>query len=222
MTMRKFLVTAGMLAAIAGPLQAQAGQPVTSGSGSVYFSPYAGYTWYGDLFKFNDQTEYSLDASPVYGAQLGYSFSPNFSLVGNFAWSKTNFEFERDEPAPTPDTRVSDDLAVMLYDANLQFRLPFLANRMGSWIAPVGQVGVGQIKYTFDRDDLFGEGDSDIAFNFGIGGDFQLMRTIGARIMIKDYITSLAWNNSGSVDFTDNEDNVAHNWALTFGLNFGF
>jgi hypothetical protein len=211
-----------MLAAIAGPIQAQAGQPVTSGSGSVYFSPYVGYTWYGDLFKGDDQTELSLDASPVYGAQLGYSFSPNFSLVGNFGWSKTNFELERDAVDPDDDIRISDDLAVMLYDANLQFRLPFLANRMGSWIAPVAQLGVGGIKYTFDRDDAFGEGNNDIVFNVGLGGDFQLMRTLGARIMIKDYITSLEWDNSGTVDFNDNESNVAHNWALTFGLNFGF
>jgi hypothetical protein len=212
-----------MLAAVAAPVQAQTpGTAVTAGHGSVYFSPYAGYTWYGDLFKLSDDTEYSLDASPVFGAQLGYSFSPNFSLIGNFSWSKTNFELERDAAGTAEDIRVSDDLAVMLYDANLQFRIPFLANRMGSWIAPVGQIGVGQIKYTFDRDDLFGDGDSDIAFNVGLGGDFQFMKTIGARIMVKDYITSLQWNNAGSVDFADNTDNVAHNWALTFGLNFGF
>ena len=41
--------------------------------------------------------------------------------------------------------------------------------------------------------------------------------------MIKDYITSLAWGDLDSVTFDDDvEDNVAHNWALTFGLNFGF
>jgi hypothetical protein len=49
------------------------------------------------------------------------------------------------------------------------------------------------------------------------------MKAIGARIMIKDYITSLAWSDIDAVDFNDDVDsNVAHNWALTFGLNFGF
>jgi hypothetical protein len=49
------------------------------------------------------------------------------------------------------------------------------------------------------------------------------MKAIGARIMIKDYITSLAWTDADNVTFTDNVDsNVAHNIALTFGLNFGF
>jgi hypothetical protein len=111
----------------------------------------------------------------------------------------------------------------MLYDLNLQFRLPFIANRMGSWLAPVGQVGVGGVKYTFDRDDVFSDGETGVAFNFGVGADFQLMKSLGARIMVKDYITSLGWSNLDDVDFDDNvEDNVAHNWALTFGLNFGF
>jgi hypothetical protein len=220
--MRKLLVIAGLLAAVAAPLQAQQpGEPVTSGRGSVVFSPYVGYAWFGDLAKFSDATEFSLDASPMYGAQLGFSFTPNIALVGNFGYSKTNFELEHDDfPG---DNRISDDLAMMFYDANLQFGLPFIANRMGSWIAPVAQVGVGGLKYTFDRDDVFGEGDTDIVFNFGIGGDFQITPVIGARVMVKDYITSMAWNNIRDVDFDDDvEDNVAHNWALTFGLKFGF
>lgn len=221
--MRKLLVTAGLLAAVAAPMQAQVpGEPVTSGQSSFYLSPYVGYVWYGDLFKFADGTEQTLDNGAQYGVQAGVSFSPNFSLIGNFGWNKSHFELENDQ-FTTPDNRQSSDLAVMLFDGNLQFRLPFIANRMGSWLAPVGQVGVGAIKYTFDRDDVFSKGKTDIAFNFGVGADFQLMKAIGARVMIKDYITSLAWENLDGVTFDDNvKDNVAHNWALTFGLNFGF
>ncbi len=219
--MRKFLVTAGLLAAVAAPMQAQTpGEAVTAGQSSFYVSPYVGYMWFGDLFEFGDDIEYTNDNGVFFGGQIGVSFSPNFSLIGNIARAKTNFELQ---PNDAPNQRVSDDLAIFLYDANLQFRVPFIANRMGSWIAPVGQIGVGAMKYTFDTDDIASDGDTNVAFNFGLGADFQLMKAIGARIMIKDYITSLSWTNADNVDFTDDvEDNVAHNWGLTFGLNFGF
>ncbi len=222
--MHKFLVTAGLMAAVAAPLQAQMpGEPVTSGQSSFYLSPYAGYMWFGDLFEFADGTESSLDNGAQYGVQAGVSFTPNFSLIGNFGYNKSFFTLENDEFGTGAARRQSSDLAVMLYDLNLQFRLPFIANRMGSWAAPVGQLGVGGVKYTFDRDDVFSKGETDVAFNLGIGADFQLMKALGARIMLKDYITSLGWSDIGSVQFDDNvEGNVAHNWALTFGLNFGF
>jgi opacity protein-like surface antigen len=219
--MRKFLVTAGLMAAIAAPMQAQTpGEAVTSGQSSFYVSPYIGYMFFGDLFDFGGDVEYTNDDAMFFGAQLGVSFSPNFSLIGNVARAKTNFELQ---PANEPDERISDDMAVFFYDANLQFRLPFIANRVGSWIAPVAQIGVGAMKYTFDTDDIASDGDTNVAFNFGIGADFQLMKAIGARIMIKDYITSASWTTADNVDFTDNvDDNVAHNWGLSFGLNFGF
>jgi opacity protein-like surface antigen len=222
--MRRFLVTAGLLAAVAAPMQAQTpGTPVTSGQSSFYLSPYVGYMWFGALFKFPDGTEQTLDNGAEFGVQAGVSFSPNFSLIGNFGYNKSHFELENDEFGTGTDRRVSSDLAVMMYDANLQFRLPFIANQMGSWLAPVGQVGIGATKYTFDTDDVFSDGKTDIAFNLGLGADFQLMKAIGARVMIKDYITSLDWTDIGSVDFDDDvKNNVAHNWALTFGLNFGF
>ena len=219
--MRKFLVTAGLLAAVAAPMQAQTpGEAVTAGQASFYVSPYAGYMWFGDLFEFQPDVEYTNEDAAIFGVQAGVSFSPNFSLIGNFGRVKSHFEVQ---PSGQPDQRVSDDMAVFLYDANLQFRVPFIANRMGSWIAPVGQIGVGAAKYTFDTDDVASDGETNVAFNFGLGADFQLMKAIGARIMIKDYITSLSWTSADNVDFTDEvSDNVAHNWALTFGLNFGF
>ena len=219
--MRKFLVAAGLMAAVAAPLQAQTpGEAVTAGQASFYVSPYAGYMWFGDLFDFGNDAEFTNDDAAIFGVQAGVSFSPNFSLIGNFGRVKSNFELQQDTD---PDIPTSDKLAVFLYDANLQFRVPFIANRMGSWIAPVAQLGVGAMKYTFDTDDINGEGETNIAFNVGLGGDFQLMKAIGARIMVKDYITSLSWTDVGAVDFNDDvKSNVAHNIALTFGLNFGF
>jgi opacity protein-like surface antigen len=221
--MRKLLLTAGLLAAVAAPMQAQTpGTPVTSGQASFYVSPYVGYIWYGDLFEFPNGTEYSNDNGVNYGVQAGFSFTPNFSLIGNFGYNKSNFTLENANTTGG-DIDASGDLGIFFYDANLQFRVPFIANRMGSWLAPVGQVGVGAMKYTFDTDDFNSDGDTNVAFNFGLGADFQLMKALGARVMVKDYITSLSWASPSDVDFTDDiEGNVAHNWALTFGLNFGF
>jgi opacity protein-like surface antigen len=218
--MRKFLVTAGLLAAVAAPMQAQTpGEPVTSGQSSFYISPYAGYMWFGNLFEFPNDVDYTNEDGPQYGVQAGVSFSPNFSLIGNLGYNKTDFRLE----GGGVSTPQSGDLAIFFYDANLQFRLPFIASRTGSWLAPVGQVGVGAMKYTFDTDDINGEGDTNVAFNVGLGADFQLMKALGARIMVKDYITSLSWTDINAVDFNDEvKSNVAHNIALTFGLNFGF
>jgi opacity protein-like surface antigen len=217
--MRKFLVAISMAAAFAAPLQAQQpGQPVTSGSGSFYLSPYAGYIWYGDLFDFGTD-EFTNDDGFLWGVQAGFSFSPNFSLIGNFAYNKSSFQVEN----AGGTSQASGDLGIFMYDGNLQFRLPFLANTVGSWIAPLGQVGIGAIKYTPDTDDFNSDGETNVVFNLGIGGDFQFAERIGMRVMLKDYITSLAWSDIGDVTFDDDvEDNVAHSWALTLGLNFGF
>ena len=218
--MKKLFVSVAMLGAIAAPVTAQqVGDPVTEGHASFYVSPYAGYMWFGDLFENPNGSEFTLDNGAQFGVQAGVSFSPNFSLIGNFGYNKSAFELEQTAGGTQ---RVSGDLGVFLYDANLQFRLPFLTGP-DSWIAPFGQVGAGAIKYTFDTDDFNSDGETDVAFNFGIGGDFQFMKSIGLRIMAKDYITSLNWNDVQDVDFdADGEDNVAHNWALTVGLNFGF
>ena len=213
--MRTFIVVVGLAATLAAPLAAQS--PITSGPSSFYISPYAGYVWYGDLFDFGNDVEFSNDDGVLWGLQTGYSFSPNYSLIGHFGYNTSNFELQ--EGGTT--LAASGDFGVYMYDANLQFRLPYFMD--GGWVAPLGQVGVGAITYDFDSE-VFDQGSStDWAFNFGIGADFHITPQVGVRLLLKDYITSLAWEDSDVFEF-DNEvdDNVAHNWAFSFGLNFGF
>jgi opacity protein-like surface antigen len=218
--MSKLIVSAALALALAVPLQAQqAGEPVTAGHGSVYVGPYAGYMIFGELFDFG-ASEMSMDDDAFYGAQVGWSFSPNFTLLGNIAYAKSPFTI-----TDAGGTRAaSGDLGVFFYDANLQFRLPFVSDATReTWIAPFGQIGAGAIKYSTDTDDFDGPGSTNVAFNLGLGADFQLTNAIGLRLMAKDYITSLAWDDIGSVNFDDEVDNnTAHNFALTVGLNFGF
>ena len=91
------------------------------------------------------------------------------------------------------------------------------SGKVGPWI------GVGAIKYTTDTDDFNSDGKTDVAFNVGIGADFQIMKTVGLRLMAKDYITNLGWVDASEVDFADGvQGNTSHNIGLTVGLNFGF
>ena len=124
-----------------------------------------------------------------------------------------------------PDQNLSGDLGIFFYDASLQFRLPFLAGRAGSMVAPFAQVGAGAIKVTPDFDDFRGSGSTTAAFNAGLGVDFQLNQVVGLRLMAKDYITSLDWDEFDDVDNeirANRKNNVANNIALTAGLNIGF
>ena len=233
--MKRFFVSAALIAAAAATAGAQAttaddsaaGAVVTRGHGSFYLQPYAGYMAFGNL---TERPELSLKNNPIYGAQLGYSFSPNVAIVGNVGYSSTNFEFER--PNTSADVRASGDIDLLLYDANLQFRLPFVANKVGSTIAPIAQVGVGAVRFSPDDNEGIEDledGPTNIAFNAGLGVDFQIRKSIGLRVMVKDYLTSLAFDDFGSTAnaITDDiqgqsDSKISNNVALTLGLNFGF
>lgn len=215
--MKKFIVGAALLGAIAGPLNAQSGQPVTAGHGSFYVGPYAGYMFFGDLFKGSNNVDYSNEDGGLYGVQAGFSVSPNFSLLGNFGYSKTKFTLEN---LPGGTQNVSGDIGAFLYDGDLQFRLPF--EQRDSWIAPFVQLGAGAIRYTQDYNNFNSKAQTNVAFNGGVGADFQWKDRVGIRLMAKDYITSLKWSNDNTITSDVAKGQTAHNWALTAGINFGF
>jgi opacity protein-like surface antigen len=215
--MRHFIVSAALAAAIAAPLHAQrAGDPVTSGHGSFFVGPYAGYIVFGDLAE-SAAGEFSNDDGGFYGVQAGWSFSPNFSLLGNLGWTESSFTIENGG-ASVP---ASGDIGVWFYDANLQFRLPFM-QQPGSWIAPFGQVGAGAVRYTAEADDMESDAQTNMAFNFGVGADFQWMESVGIRLMVKDYLTSLEWDDDEEFGDVFDDADRQHNWVFSVGLNFGF
>jgi hypothetical protein len=213
--MKKFIVGAALLGAIAGPLNAQSGQPVTAGHGSFYVGPYAGYVFFGDLYKGSNNYDYTNEDGGFYGAQAGFSVSPNFSILGNLGYSKTKFRIEG--PA---SFNTSGDIGAWLYDADLQFRLPF--EQRDSWIAPFVQVGAGAIRYTQNYQDFNSKAQTNVAVNGGVGADFQWRDRVGVRLMAKDYVTSLKWSNDNTITNDVAKGQTAHNWALTAGINFGF
>lgn len=210
--MRKLLVGAALAMVMAAPLQAQ---DEVRGS-SFYLGPYVGYMNFGDMWQF-DEGELTMENGAAFGVQAGFSFTPSISLLGNFAWTKSPWELE--ESGAT--TTISGENGVWLYDANLQFRLP-IGDR-AAWMAPFVQAGIGGFRVTLETDDLTSERTaSQVAFNAGLGADFQLGR-IGLRLMAKDYITNSEWDDIGGVTWDDNiQDNTSHNWMLSLGLNLGF
>ena len=219
--MKRILVGAALAATAALPLNAQ--EPVTSGHGSLYVGPYAGYMIFGNLFEGQNGVEYTNENGGFYGVQAGVSITPNFSILGNLGYTKSKFQFQNVPNAGggTTTMNVSGDLGVWLYDADLQFRLPF--QQRDSWIAPFAQLGAGAIRWTPDYNDFNSPGaKTNVAFTAGLGADFQWMKTVGVRLMAKDYITSLDWTDDNTIGTTYSKGQTAHNWAITAGLNFGF
>ena len=225
--MNKLIVCAAVAVVAVAPV-AGAQESVVTGKPSVFhITPYVGYVAFGDHFEFSDGTEYTNSNAALFGGQVGLDVSRYASIVGNFGYSKTSFEFERDVAGTTNDfeSRI-DGVGVFLYDANLHLKVPVIMGMTA--LSPFIQGGVGQIKFSEDTDDIRGNGASNIAYNVGIGTDFQV-RGLGLRLMAKDYISSFAWDDlkSSPTGSTNNFQNIkdasiSHNWAFSLGLKFGF
>jgi opacity protein-like surface antigen len=231
--MRKILVGAVLAATVAAaPSHAQtAGTPVTSGGGSLFLSPYVGYITFGELADLGGDAEFSLEDGLYYGAQAGFSFSPNVALIGNLGYTKTKFvakDIQTGSGQADFNLFNNQDVGAFFYDATLQFKVPFLANSLGSNIAPFVQAGLGAVRYTNDTDDLFDgsqEGTStNLQIPLAVGVDVNVRPRLGLRLMVRDQITSQAFKNLDDLNETyrNGRADTAHNFAYTVGLNFGF
>ena len=219
--MRKFLVGAALVEAVATPAAAQE-SVVAAGKPSVFsITPYVGYVFFGDLFETSNGLEYTQDNSGIFGAEATLDLGRSVSLVGNFGYSKSHFEFERGGTAGA-EFRASSDVGTFLYDGALRFRLP-ITNGMSTF-SPYAQVGVGAVRYSFDTNDFNAPGaTTNVAYNAGVGATWKI-GGVGLRGEVKDYITSLSWERpTDANDFNDvKDDNIAHNWAVSLGLTIGF
>ncbi|MGQ0712292.1 MAG: outer membrane beta-barrel protein [Gemmatimonadaceae bacterium] len=214
--MKKFFVSAALVAAMAAPLAAQSS--VVTGQPSVFsLTPYVGYIAYGDHFETANGAEFTNDNGAVYGVQLGIDMTPNLALVGNFGYSRTNWEFEFPGTLASP----AGDVGVWLYDGNLQLKVPFAAG--AGTFSPFLQAGVGAIKFTADRDDFNADGTTNIAYNAGLGADFNV-GALGLRLLVKDYISSFEWDEFRNANDPNDLQNAetSHNFAFTLGLKLGF
>lgn len=212
--MRRLIVPALLATLGAAPLAAQ--QSTFSTKPAVFHvTPYIGYMAFGDYFETANGIEFSNENGALYGAQAQLDLGRYVSLLGNFGYSSTKFTFEN-YFAPGQDLNLND-VGVWLYDAGVQLRLP-LAPEATSGISPFVQAGGGAMRWSAENDDILSESETNAAFNVGAGVDWQIGK-LGVRLMAKDYITSLDWDD---LDRIDSGDKRAHNWAFTAGFKIGF
>jgi len=214
--MKKFLVGAALAVAAIAPVGAQ--ESVVSGKPSVFqITPYVGYAKYGDHFELPSGFEFTNDDAAVFGVQAGFDFTRNLSLLGNFGYSNTHWEFEQDNPS----TEIAaGDVALWLYDADLQLKFPMFMGK--SAFSPFAQAGIGAIKFTAEEDDFGSSGQTNVAYNVGLGADWQVSG-VGLRLMAKDYISSFEWDDFSDLDAGNTfKATTSHNWVFSLGLKLGF
>lgn len=176
-------------------------------------TPYVGYLTFGDLATGPIGTSISNQSAAVYGVQAGLNLTRNIALVGHIGYADSNIEVG----LPLIGGFNIADSKVLLYDGGVQLRLPgLLAGREA--VVPYVEGGVGAIRYEVRAAGLTTES-TNVAANVGGGVDLQFGRTLGVRLMAKDYI--------GRFDFRDIsgfnvEGRRAHNVAFGIGLNLGF
>ena len=217
-SVRAVAATALAIAALgARPAAAQEAQSTVS------ITPYAGYMWFGDLAEYSSGGSLTNDDSWIYGGQLKVRLSPNWAIVGNGAYARTNFQNQGMGSTTVP---TSGKIGYFLMDADLELAFPALNGN--SRVAPFVQAGVGAVRYTVNPD-LGGFNDAsqtDLAFNAGVGVEAQVGH-VGVQIMLKDYVTSLDWGDFSDFRNQVQNDNldrsrIANNLALTGGLRFSF
>lgn len=223
--MKKFLVATIASALITAPALAQTPEStITGGQSTFSITPYAGYMFFGSLGDVGPNSELTNDDSWIVGAQAKVRLTSRWAVVGNFGYSKTNTEIEFDTDIAAGDVATSGDIGYWLADADLQYQLPMSWN--DGKVAPFIQGGIGMVRYTADFDDIESESATDLQFNAGVGLDID-RGPIGFQLMLKDYVTSLDWNDLGAFgdevqDDTIDSSKIANNLALTAGIRINF
>jgi hypothetical protein len=194
-----------------------AAQPsVLDGSKPAVFSftPYVGYLNFGNYHE-SGGVELSNRNAPVYGAQAQLDLTRRWSFVGNLGYAGSRWTLQNvNGPSSALDLQ---DVDVWLYDANVMYRVP-LAYGASSGISPFAQAGLGGVRYSSDLTSITTPTSSSVAFNGGVGVDWQL-GAVGFRFMAKDYVTSLDWKDASDASMRGRR---AHNLAFISGFKVGF
>jgi opacity protein-like surface antigen len=206
----RFVITAALAGLVATSAAQAQTQPVRGMS--LELTPYAGYMMFGKMVEGPIGTSVSNANSPLYGAQLGLSLTPNIGLVGNVAYASSDLKIG----VPFLGGLTVGDTKVLLYDGSLQLRLPTTGTLGG--ISPFVQLGAGAIRYEVENG-LIKTTATNAAFNAGVGLDYQLTKNLGVRLMAKDYIGKFDFKDATTFDL---EGKTAHNVALSVGVKLGF
>jgi opacity protein-like surface antigen len=216
---KKYLVLAGLLAAVAVTAQSAEAQrrggrrmPVIDDTPAPSVSPYAGYMMFGDIASGPLGTSLTSSSGGVYGVQANLPLGRTLSVVGNVAYSEPDLKFG----VPILGGLTFGKSQVWLYDAGFQFSAP--TRRGQRAITPFVQVGAGGMKYDVQVAGI-NRSASNLAFNAGVGADVPLAQNLGLRLFAKDYIGKFDINEAAGVDY---EAKTSHNIALSAGLKLQF
>src|SRR5687768_12597804 len=122
--MRKLIAGFVLATSVAATLEAQEQTSVVTGRPAVFrVQPYVGVMKFGALNEYENGVRESFDSRAVYGGQASLSLTENFSVVGNFGYSRTRPVLKNYAASSQVPTSPSD-VGIWLYDANAEYRVP--------------------------------------------------------------------------------------------------
>lgn len=180
---------------------------------SVELTPYAGYMKIADYARGPFGTDLSNRDGYVVGAQLAFRVLPGVSLVGNVARAGADLQVG----VPILGGIGVGDSKLWLYDAGVQLALPATGGG-GVGVSPFIQLGAGGIHHevgaSFAR-----VRSTNMAYNAGVGADVMFGRSVGLRLLARDYIGRFDAKEATGFDL---KTDVRHNIALSAGLKLAF
>lgn len=175
----------------------------------IEFTPYAGYMLFGDFVKGPLGTSISNVGGGLVGAQLGLAITPNVAVVGNVARASGDIDIG----VPFLDGITVGSSSAWMFDGALQLSLPV----PGRAFTPFLQLGAGAMRHNLKI------GLSTDATNFvgtvGAGADLGITRSVGVRLMAKDYIGRFDVQEATTIDY---KPEIAHNLGFSAGLKIAF
>ena len=199
---RRVVLSLAAVGALAGTADAQRRIEVT---------PYAGYMLFGDFVKGPLGTSLSNSGGALLGAQLGVGLTPNVAVVANVARASGDIAIG----IPFLDGINVGSSSAWMFDGAVQLSMPLPGRAVA--LTPFVQLGAGamhhevKIGLTTDATNVVG--------TVGAGADFGLTRTVGLRLMAKDYIGRFDVREATTVDY---KPDIAHNFGFSAGLKIAF
>jgi len=175
---------------------------------------YGGYMDMGHYVNGPLGTSASGADAGLLGAQFTLPLTPNFALVANAAHANSALVFF-DPNGGGPTIGNSE---VWLFDGDIQLSAPFRGSG-GHWVDPFFQLGAGAMRYE-TQFATGGVNSTNFAFNVGGGLDYYLARSIGLRLLAKDYVGHWATPGMG-YGYGYNGGRYTDNFSISAGLVFG-
>ncbi|MEP6621629.1 MAG: hypothetical protein ABJE47_20040 [bacterium] len=191
-------------------------QPVSSStsSGSLFdITPYAGYMVFGNYLSGPLGTSLNNAPAAIAGVQVGMKISQNLSMIGNIAGGNSDIQVG----VPFFGGVSVAHSTVLVYDAGLQLDIP-MTTAYGTTLSPFVQAGVGAFHYDINQSFL-NTNATNLAGNIGVGADIAMGKSVGLRLMAKDYIGQFNFQDATSFDVNAG---TTQNFAFTAGVKFSF